>query len=127
MSDARTQVEATALNYIEGYVTGDHERHARCYHPEATKRRYVIDEESGIDELIVLSPQMMVDYAATGLSKDPTSQYEVIIDSIDDDVASVRVYSTKWVDLLHIVKARGEWRILHATWTSRGAGTGGSS
>jgi hypothetical protein len=61
-------IKRAASDYLEGYVTGDAERHARAYHPECLKRRLKRDEETGIYELIVLPPQVMVDYAGTGLS-----------------------------------------------------------
>ena len=57
-------VTALAREYIESYVAGDAERHARVYHPECAKRRFVTDPESGVTELITLSPRTMADYAA---------------------------------------------------------------
>ncbi len=39
--DAITRV---ALDYVEGYVSGDSQRHLRSYHPEAIKRRYTEDD-----------------------------------------------------------------------------------
>ena len=110
-------VMTAALDYIEGYIDGDAERHARAYHPECIKRRYTTDEDSGIDELVVLSPRMMADYAA--LSQMSDCDTEVIIDAISEDIASVRVYSCRWVDFLHVVKARGEWKLFHVTWHGR--------
>lgn len=110
-------VMATAVDYIDGYVEGDAERHARAYHPECVKRRYVTDEESGVDELVVMSPRMMADYAA--LSQMSDCESEVIIDAISEGIASVRIYSCRWVDFLHIVKARGEWKLFHVTWHGR--------
>ena len=110
-------VMAAALDYIDGYVEGDAERHARAYHPECIKRRYVTDEASGVDELVVLSPRVMADYAA--LSQMSDCESEVIIDAISEGIASVRIYSCRWVDFLHIVKARGEWKLFHVTWHGR--------
>ena len=112
-------ITGATLDYLEGYVTGDPERHARAYHPECLKRRLDRDEETGIYELIVLSPQVMVDYAATGRTIEENCQIEVIIDAVFEDIATVRAYSCNWVDFLHIVKARGEWRLFHATWHRR--------
>lgn len=40
-------VTTAALDYIEGHVDGDAERHARACHRECVKRRFVTDEESG--------------------------------------------------------------------------------
>lgn len=110
-------VMAAAFDYIDGYIEGDAERHARAYHPECLKRRYETDEESGVAELVVLSPRIMADYAA--LSQISDCETEVVIDAISEDIASVRIYSCRWVDFLHIVKARGEWRLFHVTWHGR--------
>lgn len=110
-------VMTAALDYIDGYIDGDAERHARAYHPECIKRRYVTDEESGVAELVVLSPRIMVDYGA--LSDMSDCETEVVIDAISEDIASVRIYSCNWVDFLHIVKARGEWKLFHVTWHGR--------
>lgn len=110
-------VRQAALDYIEGYAEGDPARHARAYHPECIKRRYATDGETGIAELVVLSPQIMADYAARSEIGD--CEVEVIIDAISQDIASVRVYSCRWVDFLHVVKARGAWRLFHVTWHGR--------
>lgn len=115
-------ITRAAVDYLEGYVTGDTERHARAYHSECLKRRFGRDGESGVYELIVVPPQVMVDYANTGLTIEDDCQFEVIIDAVSQDIASVRVYSCNWVDFLHVVKARGEWKLFHVTWHGRGAG-----
>jgi len=44
---------------------------------------------------------------------------EIIVDAVFNDIASVRVYSPWWVDFLHVVKARGEWKLFHVTWHRR--------
>jgi hypothetical protein len=44
---------------------------------------------------------------------------EIFIDDVSQDIASVRVYSGHWIDFLHIVKARGQWKLLHVTWHRR--------
>ncbi len=93
-----------------------------AYHPECLKRRFDRDEETGVYELIVIPPRVMVDYASTGWTIEDDCQIEVIIDAVSQDIASVRVYSCNWVDFLHVVKARGEWKLSHVTWHGRGAG-----
>ncbi len=55
----------------------------------------------------------MADYAATvgwnpNLAAD--SGPEIIIDAISQDIASVRIYSSHWVDFLHLTRARGDWK-----------------
>ena len=59
----------------------------------------------------------MADDAAIQTPQSVTA--EVIIDAVFEDIASVRVYSPRWVDFLHIVKARGAWKLFHVTWHSR--------
>lgn len=113
--DAITRV---ALDYLEGYVSGDAQRHLRSYHPEAIKRRYTEDED-GIFGIVTLSPQTMADYAATESGSDADGPVEVIVDDVYEDIASVRVYSARWVDFLHVAKARGEWKLFHVTWHKR--------
>ena len=107
-------IKAAALNYLFGWVEADPERHALACHPEALKRRYFIKD--GIDELDWVTPQLMVDWAASGLSRTADTEYELIIDDVTQGMASCRLYSTNWIDFLHIVKARGDWRILNVTW-----------
>lgn len=112
-------VMEAVLAYIEGYVQGDGERHARAYHPEAIKRRLYLDPEDGMTSLMSISPQMMTDYAATGKSIEEDCDFEIVIDDISEDIATVRCYSCNWVDFLQLAKARGEWRLLHVTWHGR--------
>ena len=112
-------VRQAALDYIEGYVQGDATRHARAYHPECTKRRFIVDDETGVVELSVLSPRVMIDYAAVVGSRHADATWEIIVDDIYGSMASVRVYSSRWVDFLHVVKARGEWKLFHVTWLNR--------
>lgn len=119
---AHADVEAVtrvAHEYIESYTGGDAERHASRYHPECLKRRYVTDDASGVTELVTLSPRVMADYAAASGPMDSDCETEVIIDDISESMASVRIYSRRWVDFAHIVRARGEWRLFHVTWHAR--------
>ncbi len=113
-------VERVAREYIESYARGDATRHAAVYHPECLKRRYVLDEASGVTELITLSPQIMADYAASSGPMEGDCETEVIIDAISGDIASVRIYSCRWVDFAHVVRSRGDWRLFHVTWHGRG-------
>ena len=110
-------IEAAANDYLFGYVTGDADRHLRAYHPEAIKRRYE-EGDSGVFGITNLSPRMMADLAGITEPEDDCDA-EIFIDDVFEDIATVRVYSCHWVDFLHIVKARGEWRLFHVTWHRR--------
>lgn len=110
-------VTRAARDYIDGFTQGDVDRHARAYHPECIKRRYLTDEESGVEGIQLVTPRMMSDYAAIGAI--PDCEAEIIVDAISEGMASVRIYSCQWVDFLHIVKARGAWGLFHVTWHDR--------
>jgi hypothetical protein len=109
-------INKVALDYLDGYVSGDAERHLSSYHSEAIKRRYMVDAD-GVVGVITLSPQTMSEDAAMQTPKQVDS--DVIIDAAYRDIASVRVYSPDWVDFLHVVKARGAWKLFHVTWHRR--------
>ena len=109
-------IRQVAMDYLEGYVSGDAERHLGSYHPEAIKRRYSVGTD-GVVGVITLSPQTMADDAA--LQTPQQVEAEIIVDAVYDDIASVRVYSPWWVDFSHVVKARGEWKLFHVTWHRR--------
>jgi hypothetical protein len=49
----------------------------------------------------------------------PLSLAPEFIDAVYDDIATVRIYSPWWVDFLHVVKARGSWKLFHVTWQRR--------
>ena len=59
----------------------------------------------------------MADSAATQTAT--AGDAEIIIDGVYNDIATVRVYSPWWVDFLHVVKARGSWKLFHVTWHRR--------
>lgn len=89
------------------------------YHPECLKRGYVTDDSCGVTELVTLSPRIMADYAAASGPMDGDCETEVIFDDISEGMASVRIYSCRWVGFAHIVRARDEWRLFHITWHGR--------
>lgn len=107
-----------ALDYLAGYLAGDADRHLGAYHSEAIKRRYVQGED-GVFGILNLSPQTMADQAALETDDHGDCDVEIVIDDVFEDIASVRVYSCRWVDFLHVVKARGEWKLFHVTWHRR--------
>lgn len=110
-------ITEAAHDYLAGFLSGDAPRHLGSYHPEAIKRRFTEDEH-GVFGINTLSPQTMADFAARQTPTDP-GDYEIVIDAVYNDIATVRVYSNWWVDFLHVVKARGAWKLFHVTWYPR--------
>ena len=111
-AEEEAEIRARVLDYIEAWYAGDAERHANAYHQECVKRAYAEDGH----RLDWTSPERMVELCASGGQVLEGAEWEIIIDDVADDVATVRVYSTQWVDFLHLAKARGRWGLFHVVY-----------
>jgi len=109
-------VRQAVVDYCEGYHRRDPEQTARAYHSECLKRSFEVTDDD-VWYLIVQTPASMVDVARIDRKRVDDPSYEIIIDDLSEDIASVRLYSDGWVDYLHVVRARGEWKLLHAAYT----------
>jgi hypothetical protein len=119
-----TGIEQAALDYIQGYYSGDAERMERALHPELAKRivRTGPDGASSLDQmtagtLVAITRQM---------AQRPVPEEEWIDDvailDIFGNVASVRVDAAQWIDYLHLARWNGEWKIVNVLWEMRPGG-----
>jgi hypothetical protein len=124
--EARAQAEAdreavkqTALDYIEGYYTGDAARMERSLHPDLAKRIVRTDASSGKNRLEQMTAARLVQ--ATQMRKErPTpaekQQKEVTILDLYENSASVKIIATDWIDYLHLARFDGRWVIVNVLW-----------
>jgi len=125
VSEARCQSRAdsagireTALDYIDGWYTGDGTRMERALHPELAKRivrsdslgRYRLDQQSAMT--------LVQNTRAEGGKQTPLADRrdDVRILDIFQNAASVRVDASYWVDYLQMAKWRGRWVIVNVLW-----------
>ncbi len=112
-------IRATALDYIEGWYTGDADRMEGCLHPDLAKRIVRHDEQWKRDRVENMGAMLLVQYtrAAYG-TKTPKAeqQKDVTILDVFGNAASVKVVARDWVDYLHIGKVDGEWKIINVLW-----------
>ena len=111
-------VRRAALDYIEGWYAGDAARMQRALHPELAKRRVVRDQQ-GEQWLSGATADAMVHATRLGEGKDvPPAQQRIEVRILDlyNEMASVRVTSTKVVDYMHLAKWNGEWKIVNVLW-----------
>ncbi len=121
--EERQDIVCVALDYIDGFFEGDAERMSRAVHPELAKR--TIEMNGGTQEQYLrnMTAAQLVDVTASGngvriSDAYGTWSYVTILDSFED-MASVRVDVSTWVDYLHVGKINGEWKIINVLWGPR--------
>ena len=112
-------IKATALDYIDGYYTGDAARMERALHPDLAKR-IVSTDQNGRSRLGQMSAMTLVQGTRAGGGKDEANKREdVRILDIFQNTASVRIDAGTWVDYLHVAKWNGRWVIVNVLWELR--------
>jgi len=112
-------IRQAALDYIEGFYEGDGERMERAVHPELAKRIVWTDAKSGKSRLDQMGALTLVQGTRAGYGKNTPRekrQMDVSILDIFENVASVKIVATDWVDYLHLAKFNGRWVIVNVLW-----------
>jgi hypothetical protein len=111
-------IEAAALNYLEGYYTGDAERMAKGVHPELTKVWPRILPQTGNLYLEKIGASYLVEATRTGSGKLDEDKRDISLTIFDygDDIAMVEALSAMFFDYLQLAKVDGEWRIINVLW-----------
>lgn len=111
-------IRQTALDYIQGWYTGDAARMERALHPELAKRIVRVDS-LGNHRIDQQSAMTLVQNTRRGFGK-TTPQADrhddVRILDIYRNAASVRVNASYWVDYLQLAKWHGQWLIVNVLW-----------
>lgn len=110
-------IRKAALDYIEGWYTGDGARMERALHPELAKR--MAYTERGRSRLIQMTAMTLVQSTRAGGGSEIAAsdrRDEVKILDIYGNTASVRVNAATWIDYMHMVKWNGEWKIINVLW-----------
>jgi putative lumazine-binding protein len=111
-------IRQTALDYIQGWYTGDAARMERALHPELAKR-IVRTDTLGNYRLDQQSAMTLVQGTRNGYGK-TTPQADRLDDvrilDIYRNAASVRVNASYWVDYLQLAKWHGRWVIVNVLW-----------
>ncbi len=111
-------IRQTALDYIQGWYTGDAARMEGALHPELAKR-IVQSDSLGRFRLEQQSAMTLVQGTRNGYGK-TTPQADrhddVRILDIYRNAASVRIDASYWIDYLQVAKWRGRWVIVNVLW-----------
>ena len=109
----------TVRHYWEGWFDGDAERMQRAVHPQLAKTGVVIDV-SGPRITASMTAQDMIGWtrAGEGVAEKPSDPaFEITINDIYSEIATVSVHSGIYREYLHLVKTSEGWEILNALYT----------
>jgi Flp pilus assembly protein TadD len=119
LADEDEAVRAVALDYAEGWATADAERMARALHPQALKRRVVVDVLSGEPRVQEMDAAELLraTRAGEGRPADPGPlNLRVAILDRHGDMTVARVVSPLYVHYLQLVRWDDRWVVLGVLW-----------
>ena len=111
-------IRQTALDFIQGWYTGDAVRMERALHPELAKR-IVRSDTLGNFRLDQQSAMTLVQGTRNGYGKstpEADRHDDVRILDIYRNAASARIDASDWIDYLQLAKWRGRWVIVNVLW-----------
>ena len=113
-------ITRAALDYIEGWYTGDGARMERALHPELAKRAVFRPKTGGgRARLDQQSAMTLVQHTREGGGKDTPKdkqQKDITILDVYQNAASAKIVASDWIDYLHLVRADSGWRIINVLW-----------
>jgi hypothetical protein len=117
-SDSLLIIE-TALNYGDGYYSGDAARMERAIHPDLNKVCPVVMPQTGKTFLIYSSGSSLIEAsrAKAGFVEEQNRKTAVKVLKINDNVACARLTSSQFNDYLAMVRFDGQWKIVNVLWT----------
>jgi hypothetical protein len=110
-------IKATALDYAQGWYTGDAARMERALSPDLAKRVIMVrDGKSKVESMTAMG--LVQATRAGGGTKTPKDQQQADVTILDvfGNAASVKVVMSGWIDYLHIGKVSGQWVIINVLW-----------
>jgi len=114
-------IRATALDYIEGWWTGDALRMERALHGKLAKRMVVTDT-SGHSRLVDMTAlELVQNVRAGGGTRTPKSDQrsDVTILDVFRNAAIVKIDAGSWIDYLQEARWNGRWVIVNVLWELR--------
>src|SRR5882724_4903981 len=115
-SDDNESIKKTALDYIEGWYSGDAARMERALHPDLAKRIVQTNPQNG--RSVVNNQTAMTLVLGTrggGGSRTPADKQMKDVTILDrfNNAAMVKIVAADWVDYLQVGKVNGEWKIIN--------------
>ncbi len=121
---ARSAIEATCLDYVDGQLEGDPARVSRALHPDLAKRRVLGDTPDERLGLRRMSKEELVELTRQGALKTPKAQWNRSCHVLDmaGNTAVARAETPWFVDYFHLGKFGERWIIVNALWYQKPRG-----
>jgi hypothetical protein len=119
----RSAIYQAASDYYGGWYKANVERIARSLHSDLAKRA-IRKDDGGNYYLYHLSKKQMLEATKKGGgSETPVNKRRCEITILDryEEMATVKVVATEYIDYLHLAKQNGQWLIVNAMWTDNRA------
>lgn len=117
--DETDAIRKTALDYIEGWYTGDAARMERALHPELAKRMISTDPKTGHSQFNHMGAMTLVQRTREGVGKkipQDRQQKEVTILDRYNNAAVMKIVASDWIDYLEVARFNGDWKIINVLW-----------
>jgi len=114
----RDAIVAPAIDYIEAWLDGDPGRMGRCLHDDLVKREIETDAD-GRPVVTTMSRADMVAATEVGHGRKYERPYEATVLDDFEDIATVRVLSSVYMDYLHVGRFGDRWLVVNVLWQRR--------
>lgn len=115
----RSAIMAAATDYIEAWLDGDAGRMSRCLHPELVKREVAHGRSPMETTVDTIGRDDMVDATRAGYGTAYERPYDVSLLDAFGDIATVRVFSSVYMDYLHVARFGDRWLLVNVLWQRR--------
>ena len=119
-ADDLTDIQQTALNYMEAWYQGDKKKMKESLHKKLAKRSLQYGYQNKA-EIKHTKASHMISYTAGGIGKGlwtDGSRIEVSVLDHFKNIASVKVLTPHYNEYLHLVKIDNRWVIINALYES---------
>jgi hypothetical protein len=117
ISDSAAIVQ-TALDYGDGFYSGDAARMEKALHPDFNKVCPMKMSESGKMFLYYSTFSGLIEMtrAKAGFLDEDKRKEKVTILKIDGDIAFAKITTAMFNDYLEMIKTEGQWKIINVLW-----------
>ena len=114
-------IRGAALDYIEGWYSGNGDRMAKALHPELAKRIMFTDTLGNYWIRDMGATELIRGTRTGGGTRTPAADRRTDVQVLDifQNAASARIDAGGWIDYLHLVRWQERWVILNVLWEIR--------